>query len=84
MWEDAGLLGQCGRELCRRVAGELERAAAQAAAGTAAMGQAPAGTGAEGEAAAGTEAAGSPVAAQVVLVDASGERMIGMYGRLRG
>ncbi|MFF5260439.1 hypothetical protein ACFY4C_15955 [Actinomadura viridis] len=31
LWEDAGLLGRCGRELCRRVAGGLERAAAEAA-----------------------------------------------------
>ncbi|TYB41132.1 hypothetical protein [Actinomadura chibensis] len=59
LWESAGRLGPCGRELCRRTAGELERLAA-AAAGTSA----------------------SPVAAQVVLVDADGERMVGMYGRL--
>ncbi|MBG6091605.1 hypothetical protein [Actinomadura viridis] len=31
LWDDAGLLGPCGRELCRRVAGDLERAAAEAA-----------------------------------------------------
>ncbi|MFC4049201.1 hypothetical protein ACFOY4_05855 [Actinomadura syzygii] len=59
LWESAGRLGPCGRELCRRTAGELERLAA-AAAGTSA----------------------SPVAAQVVLVDAEGERMVGMYGRM--
>ncbi|MBO2463306.1 hypothetical protein [Actinomadura violacea] len=59
LWEAAGRLGPCGRELCRRTAGELERLAAEAA-GTAA----------------------SPVAAQVVLVDAKGERMVGMFGRM--
>ncbi|WUI01633.1 hypothetical protein OHR68_07400 [Spirillospora sp. NBC_00431] len=58
-WEAAGILGPCGRELCRRAAGELERLAAEAA-GTAT----------------------SPVAAQVVMVDPDGERMIGMYGRM--
>jgi cobalt-precorrin-5B (C1)-methyltransferase len=36
LWDEAGLLGQCGRELCRRVAGELERAAAEAGASQAA------------------------------------------------
>ncbi|HEX2316509.1 MAG TPA: cobalt-precorrin-5B (C(1))-methyltransferase [Thermomonospora sp.] len=56
LWEAAGLLGPCGRELCRRVAGVLERFAA--------------------------EEAGGELAAQVVLVDFTGERMIGMYGRL--
>ena len=59
LWESAGVLGPCGRELCRRTAGELERLAA---------------------AAAGTET--SPVAAQVVLLDAEGERMVGMFGRM--
>ncbi|TDE31082.1 hypothetical protein [Actinomadura sp. 6K520] len=59
MWEAAGRLGPCGRELCRRTAGELERLAAEAAG-----------------------SAASPVAAQVVLVDAAGERMVGMYGRM--
>lgn len=59
LWENAGKLGQCGRELCRRTAGELERRAADAAG-----------------------SAASPVAAQVVLVDAAGERMVGMYGRM--
>lgn len=59
LWEAAGRLGPCGRELCRRTAGELERRAA---------------------AAAGADA--SPVAAQVVLVDAAAERMVGMYGRV--
>ncbi|TDC86596.1 hypothetical protein [Actinomadura sp. 7K507] len=59
LWEAAGRLGPCGRELCRRTAGELERLAAEAAG-----------------------AATSPVAAQVVLVDAAGERMVGMYGRM--
>jgi cobalt-precorrin-5B (C1)-methyltransferase len=56
LWESAGLLGPCGRELCRRVAGVLERFAA--------------------------EQGGSPIAAQVVLVDFTGQKMIGMYGRL--
>lgn len=51
LWESAGRLGPCGRELCRRTAGELERRAGS-------------------------------VAAQVVLVDASGERMVGMFGRM--
>ncbi|MBE1530314.1 hypothetical protein [Actinomadura algeriensis] len=51
LWESAGRLGPCGRELCRRTAGELERRA-------------------------------EPVAAQVVLVDATGERMVGMFGRM--
>ena len=52
LWESAGLLGPCGRELCRRVAAVLERF---------------------------TE---SRVAAQVVLVDFTGQKMVGMYGRL--
>ncbi|REE95725.1 cobalt-precorrin-5B (C(1))-methyltransferase [Thermomonospora umbrina] len=56
LWERAGLLGPCGRELCRRVAGVLERFCA--------------------------EEAGGELAAQVVLVDFTGERMVGMYGRL--
>ncbi|MFD0902743.1 hypothetical protein [Actinomadura sediminis] len=51
LWESAGRLGPCGRELCRRTAGELERRAGS-------------------------------VAAQVVLVDAAGERMVGMFGRM--
>ncbi|MFB4303654.1 hypothetical protein [Actinomadura sp. NTSP31] len=59
LWEAAGRLGPCGRELCRRTAGELERFAAEAAG-----------------------SATSPVAAQVVLVDARGERMVGMFGRM--
>lgn len=59
LWEGAGRLGPCGRELCRRTAGALERLAAETAG-----------------------APHSPVAAQVVLVDASGERMVGMYGRM--
>ncbi|GAA2438732.1 hypothetical protein GCM10010191_62450 [Actinomadura vinacea] len=59
LWEGAGLLGQCGRELCRRVADGLELAAA-----------------------ASTGADRSPIAAQVVLMDPGGERMVGMYGRL--
>lgn len=59
LWDAAGRLGPCGRELCRRTAGGLERLAAEA----------------EGSAA-------SPVAAQVVLLDATGERMVGMYGRM--
>lgn len=59
LWEAAGRLGPCGRELCRRTAGELERLAAEAAG-----------------------APRSPLAAQVVLLDASGERMVGMYGRM--
>ncbi|MBC6458694.1 cobalt-precorrin-5B (C(1))-methyltransferase [Actinomadura sp. HBU206391] len=59
LWESAGVLGPCGRELCRRVAGVLERYADTAVAGG------------EGR-----------VAAQVVLVDFTGQRMIGMFGRL--
>lgn len=59
LWEAAGRLGPCGRELCRRTAGELERLAAEAAG-----------------------APHSPLAAQVVLLDAAGERMVGMYGRM--
>lgn len=61
LWEESGLLGRAGRELCRRVAGVLERFAEDQAA------QVP---GAGG------------VAAQVVLVDFTGKRMIAMYGRL--
>ncbi|WP_433335219.1 hypothetical protein [Spirillospora sp. CA-294931] len=52
LWESAGVLGPCGRELCRRAAGVLE------------------------------EEAGGALAAQVVLVDSTGERMIGMFGRM--
>ncbi|MEU9868719.1 hypothetical protein AB0C87_12830 [Actinomadura sp. NPDC048021] len=59
LWDAAGKLGPCGRELCRRTAGGLERLAAEA-----------------------SGAAASPVAAQVVLLDAAGERMVGMYGRM--
>ncbi|CND78989.1 Uncharacterised protein [Mycobacterium tuberculosis] len=59
VWEAAGRLGPCGRELCRRTAGELERLAAESAG-----------------------APHSPLAAQVVLLDATGERMVGMYGRM--
>ncbi|MEV4255175.1 cobalt-precorrin-5B (C(1))-methyltransferase [Spirillospora sp. NPDC049652] len=59
LWEAAGVLGPCGRELCRRVADVLERFAAEQA---------------------GTET--SPIAAQVVLVDFTGERMVGMFGRM--
>jgi len=33
LWEEAGLLERCGRELCRRVAGVLERFAAEEAGG---------------------------------------------------
>jgi cobalt-precorrin-5B (C1)-methyltransferase len=61
LWESSGLLGRAGRELCRRVAGVLERFAEDQAA------QVPGATG---------------VAAQVVLVDFTGTRMIAMYGRL--
>lgn len=56
LWQEAGVLGPCGRELCRRVAGVLERFTAQEA--------------------------GVEIAAQVVLVDFTGERMVAMYGRL--
>ncbi|WP_433473604.1 hypothetical protein ACQPZP_33015 [Spirillospora sp. CA-142024] len=59
LWQGAGKLGPCGRELCRRAAVELERLAADMAG-----------------------MSSSPVAAQVVLVDAAGERMVGMYGRM--
>ncbi|NKZ03679.1 hypothetical protein [Actinomadura latina] len=59
LWEAAGKLGPCGRELCRRTAGELERLAAETAG-----------------------APQSPIAAQVVLLDTPGDRMIGMYGRM--
>ncbi|NDU77421.1 hypothetical protein GWI34_33100 [Actinomadura sp. DSM 109109] len=59
LWDAAGRLGPCGRELCRRTAAGLERLAAEVAG-----------------------SAGSPVAAQVVLLDAAGERMVGMYGRM--
>jgi cobalt-precorrin-5B (C1)-methyltransferase len=52
LWEAEGLLGRCGRELCRRGAGVLE------------------------------ELAGAEIAAQVVLVDLTGQHMIAMYGRL--
>jgi cobalt-precorrin-5B (C1)-methyltransferase len=52
LWEAAGVLGPCGRELCRRTADVLERFT-------------------DGR-----------IAAQVVLVDFTGKRMIGMYGRL--
>jgi cobalt-precorrin-5B (C1)-methyltransferase len=52
LWAAAGLLPPCGRELCRRTAGVLERFT-------------------DGQ-----------VAAQVVLVDFTGKRMIAMYGRL--
>ncbi|WP_030171138.1 hypothetical protein [Spirillospora albida] len=56
LWEAAGRLGPCGRELCRRTAAELERRAARPD--------------------------GGALAAQVVLVDGGGERMVGMFGRM--
>ncbi|MFI6521276.1 GNAT family N-acetyltransferase [Spirillospora sp. NPDC050679] len=59
LWEAAGLLGQCGRELSRSVADQLESVAT---------------------AVAGTDA--SPLAVQVVLMDAEATRMVGMYGRM--
>lgn len=70
IWETAGSLGPCARELCRRVAGVLERFAA---------GEPAASPGAD---ASGWARGGGPIAAQVVLVDFTGERMVGMYGRL--
>lgn len=59
LWQEAGVLGPCGRELCRRVAGVLERF-------TDGM------------------AGGGNLAAQVVMVDFTGQQMVGMYGRLGG
>ncbi|WP_021597547.1 hypothetical protein [Actinomadura welshii] len=59
LWDAAGKLGPCGRELCRRTAGELERRAAGMAGDSDVQ-----------------------VAAQVVLLDATGESMVGMYGRM--
>jgi cobalt-precorrin-5B (C1)-methyltransferase len=59
LWEATGKLGPCGRELCRRTAGELERRTADMAGSSDAQ-----------------------VAAQVVLLDAMGENMVGMYGRM--
>ncbi|XVQ09271.1 hypothetical protein ACQP1W_43180 [Spirillospora sp. CA-255316] len=92
LWEGAGLLGPCGRELCRRVADGLERAAV-ALAGAGGPAGADGRAGADGPAGAAglagvdgpARAAGpadSPIAAQVVLLDSGGERMVGMYGRL--
>jgi cobalt-precorrin-5B (C1)-methyltransferase len=52
LWDAAGVLGPCGRELCRRTADVLGRFT-------------------DGR-----------IAAQVVLVDFTGKRMIAMYGRL--
>jgi cobalt-precorrin-5B (C1)-methyltransferase len=76
LWRDAGMLGPCGRELCRRVADDLERVAASHVPGRRApsSGAAPSPSPAP---------AGSPIAAQVVLMDDGGRQMIGMYGRLR-
>lgn len=73
LWESAGVLGRCGRELCRRVAGVLEDHATAEARPDGPEGPGPrrwAGT--------------AGPAAQVVLVDFTGERMVGMYGRLGG
>lgn len=53
MWREADILGPCARELCRRVADDLENTA------------------------------GGSLAAQVVLLDDDGERMLAMYGRLQ-
>jgi cobalt-precorrin-5B (C1)-methyltransferase len=72
LWEAAGVLGRCGRELCRRAAGALE--------GHATAGARPDGPGEPGPRR-WADTAGP--AAQVVLVDFTGERMVGMYGRLR-
>ncbi|RKS77194.1 hypothetical protein BZB76_2571 [Actinomadura pelletieri DSM 43383] len=71
LWEAAGRLGPCGRELCRRTAGELERLAAAALGSANDASNGPANGGANGG-----------VAAQVVLVDPAGERMVGMFGRM--
>lgn len=61
LWEAEGLLGRAGRDLCRRVAGVLERFSDEAAADV---------PGARG------------LAAQVVLVDFTGRKMVAVYGRL--
>jgi cobalt-precorrin-5B (C1)-methyltransferase len=79
LWEAAGLLGPCGRELCRRVADVLERYADATADGEQAGAESGAADGPQ--ALTGTTGTGR-IAAQVVLVDFTGQRMIGMYGRL--
>jgi cobalt-precorrin-5B (C1)-methyltransferase len=73
LWEPAALLGRAGRELCRRVAGTIEAYAAVPDA-TNPGSSAPRDT-------LGAPAAGA-LATQVVLVDATGRRMVAMYGRL--
>jgi cobalt-precorrin-5B (C1)-methyltransferase len=71
LWESAGLLGRAGRELCRRVADVLERFAAGEETG-----------GSPHDRSLQRDATQGPLAAQVVLVDFTGQRMIAMYGRL--
>jgi cobalt-precorrin-5B (C1)-methyltransferase len=77
LWEAAGKLGPCGRELCRRTADVLERFAAG-------DGRRPPGRedDAPGSGDALQASGGGPIAAQVVMVDFTGERMVAMYGRL--
>ena len=81
LWEKAGLLGPCGRELCRRVADGLERAAS-APTDTAGAAEAAEAVGDGAVVSTAKDTAASPIAAQVVLLDPGGERMVGMYGRL--
>jgi cobalt-precorrin-5B (C1)-methyltransferase len=69
LWETAGMLGRCGRELCRRAAEVVECFAA---------GDRPP---APGRGDLRTLGRG-PIAAQVVLMDFTGEHMVAMYGRL--
>jgi cobalt-precorrin-5B (C1)-methyltransferase len=70
LWESADLLRRAGRELCRRVADVLERFAADESGGS------------PPDRSLRRDAVQGPVAAQVVLVDFTGQRMIAMYGRL--
>ncbi|MFG2003569.1 cobalt-precorrin-5B (C(1))-methyltransferase [Spirillospora sp. NPDC048911] len=76
LWEAAGVLGPCGRELCRRVGLVLERFAAEQVEHGEQAGQGEQG------AIIGAGSGAPPIAAQVVLVDFTGERMIAMAGRL--
>jgi cobalt-precorrin-5B (C1)-methyltransferase len=84
LWESAGMLGPCARELCRRTADVLERfAAGDLLPGSERPGPGLPGPGLPGPGQDELPAAGrGPIAAQVVMVDFTGERMIAMYGRL--
>lgn len=71
LWEQSGLLGAAGTELCRRVAGVLARFCAEISAGTSA--------GATAESGAVDLAAGRLPSVEVMMVDFSGRKLIAAW-----